>query len=69
MQFALKEPYGNILFDTTYQMRDNDGLLKDLPVDTEEKDLGVKFHSSMKFESHISSVVNKTNQLIGLIKR
>ena len=61
--------YGNILFDTTYQMRDNDGLLKDLPVDTEEKDLGVKFHSSMKFESHISSVVNKTNQLIGLIKR
>ena len=61
--------YGNILFDTTYQMKDNDGLLKDLPVDTEEKDLGVKFHSSMKFESHISSVVNKTNQLIGLIKR
>ena len=50
-------------------MKDNDGLLKDLPVDTEEKDLGVKFHSSMKFESHISSVVNKTNQLIGLIKR
>ena len=35
--------YGNILFDTTYQMKDNDGLLKDLPVDTEEKDLGVNF--------------------------
>ena len=56
--------YGNILFDTTYQMKDNDGKLKDLPVDTEEKDLGVKFHSLMKFESHISSVVNKTNQLM-----
>ena len=43
--------YGNILFDTTYEMKDNDGLLKDLPVDTEEKNLGVKFHSSIKFES------------------
>ena len=50
-------------------MKDNDGLLKDLPVDTEEKDLGVKFHTSIKFESHISSFVNKNNQLIGLIKR
>ena len=58
-----------ILLNTTYQMKDNDGQFKDLPIDTEEKDLGVKFHSSMKFESHISSVVNKTNQLIGLIKR
>ena len=39
-------------------MKDNDGLLKDLPVDTEEKDFGVKFHSSMKFESHISGCLD-----------
>ena len=61
--------YGNIQFDTTYQMKDNTGQLKDLPFDTEEKDLGIKFHSSMKFDSHISTVGNKANQLIGLIKR
>ena len=56
--------YGNILFDTNYQMKDNDGQLKDLPSDTEETELGVKLHVSMKFESHISSIVSKTNQLI-----
>ena len=63
------EHYENTQFDTTYQMKDNTGQLKDLPFDTEEKDLGIKFHSSMKFDSHISTVVNKANQLIGLIKR
>ena len=43
--------------------------MKDLPFDTEEKKPGIKFHSSMKFDSHISTVVNKVNQLIGLTKR
>ena len=66
---AVHYEIGNIFFYTTYQMKDNDGQLKDLPFDTEEKDLGVKFHSSMKFGGHISSVMNKTNQLIRLIKR
>ena len=36
------------IFDATYQMKDNDGQLKDLPSDTEETDLGVKQHGSMK---------------------
>ena len=39
-------------------MKDNDGLFKDLPVDTEEKDLGVKFHNSMKFENPISGYLD-----------
>lgn len=50
-------------------MKDSTGEAKDLPYDTEEKDLGIKFHSSLKFDSHISTVVNKANQIIGLIKR
>ena len=46
-----------------------DGQSKDLPSDTDETDLGVKLHGSMKFESHISSIVSKTKQLMGLITR
>ena len=61
--------YGNIQFEFDYQMKDNTGQVKDLPYDTEEKDLGIKFHNSLKFDSHISTVVNKANQLIGLVKR
>lgn len=61
--------YGYTYFDFNYQMKDSTGEVKDLPYDTEEKDLGIKFHSSLKFDSHISTVVNKANQIIGLIKR
>ena len=35
----------------------------------EEKDLGVIMDSSLKFESHIISKVNKANQIMGLIRR
>ena len=61
--------YGYTQFDFNYQMKDSTVEAKDLPYDTEEKDLGIKFHSSLKFDSHISTVVNKANQIIGLIKR
>ena len=61
--------YGYTQFDFNYQMMDSTREAKDLPYDTEEKDLGIKFHSSLKFDSHISTVVNKANQIIGLIKR
>ena len=64
VSFCLRVDFRSVVCPSVVAQR-----LKDLPADTEEKDLGVKFHSSMKFESHISSVVNKTNQLIGLIKR
>ena len=50
-------------------MKDNAGQLKDLPYDMEEKDLGIKFQSSLKFDCHIRIVVDKANKLIGLIKR
>ena len=50
-------------------MKDNAEQLKDLPYDMKEKDLGIKFQSSLKFDSQISTVVNKANSLIGLIKQ
>ena len=34
-----------------------------------EKDVGVTFSNDLKFNKHISNIINKSNQLIGLIKR
>ena len=36
---------------------------------TEEKDLGVTFDSSLKFDKHINNIVTKANQTLGIIKR
>ena len=36
---------------------------------TEEKDLGVTFDPSLKFNKHINTVVNKANGTLGLIRR
>ena len=40
-----------------------------LPSVEEEKDLGVKFESSLKFNKQVLDVVNRTNRLTGMIKR
>ena len=40
-----------------------------LSIANEEKDLGVWFDTGLKFSSHISHTVAKSNQLLGLIKR
>ena len=42
---------------------------KKLSITNEEKDLGVWFDTGLKFSSHISHAVAKSNQLLGLIKR
>ena len=36
---------------------------------SEEKDLGVVFDSTLKFDIHINNIVNKANQTLGIIKR
>ena len=36
---------------------------------TEEKDLGVIFDESLKFDIHINAAVKKANQMLGIIKR
>ena len=45
--------------------------LKDTPIGncTEEKDLGVTFDNTLKFNEHICNITNKANQVLGLIKR
>ena len=42
---------------------------KVLKITDSEKDLGVTFTSDLKFDTHITNIVNKGNQLTGLIKR
>ena len=36
---------------------------------TDEKDLGVTFDNNLSFGPHIQTVINKANQMIGIIKR
>ena len=36
---------------------------------SEEKDLGVIFDENLLFDSHIQSIINKSNQMIGIIRR
>lgn len=50
-------------------MINTDGETKNLPCESREKDLGIQFQSNLKFDQHISTIVNKANQLLGLIKR
>ena len=40
-----------------------------IPQCSEEKDLGVIFDTSLKFDLHIDAMVSKANSMIGLIKR
>lgn len=61
--------YGNVKLHFEYQMEDTNGTLHSLPSDTKEKDLGIIFENTMKFDSHISHIVNRANKLLGLIKR
>ena len=42
---------------------------KNIPTSTEEKDLGVIFDTTLKFDLHIDSIIKKANSMIGLIKR
>ena len=61
--------YGNVHFQFDYKLSDKDGILKSLPKDTTEKDLGIWFENNMKFNTHTTYVVNRCNKLLGLIKR
>ena len=40
-----------------------------IPKCSEEKDLGIIFDETLKFDKHIDSIVSKANNMIGLIKR
>ena len=63
--------YGNVQehSEYKYKLSDKDGNLQSLPRDTTEKDLGIWFQNNLKFDEHIIYVVNRSNRLLGLIKR
>ena len=54
--------------NSTYFMKTRDGLHQ-INAITEEKDLGVTFDKQFTFDAHIQRVVNKANQMLGIIKR
>ena len=49
-------------------MRDSSNTIITLSSVEEEKDLGVKFESCLKFNKQMLDVVNRTNRLTGMIK-
>ena len=51
-----------------YYFNTKDGPIEIAEADI-EKDLGVTFDSSLKFDIHINQAVNKANTVLGLIKR
>jgi hypothetical protein len=51
-----------------YEMIVND-VIEKLNECEEEKDLGVTFDAHLSFDPHINRVVNKANQMIGIIRR
>ena len=52
-----------------YEMTDKNYNKVNIKVVDHEKDLGVIFQENLKFDLHISFVVNKANRILGLIKR
>ena len=46
-----------------------DGTNTELETVNTEKDLGIHFTNSLKFDEHINKVVNKANSITGLIEK
>ena len=61
--------YGNVQNHFEYKLIDSAGNLQPLPTDSTEKDLGIWFQDNLKFDKHINYIVNRSNKLLGLIKR
>ena len=45
------------------------GEIISIEEDSEEKDLGILFEKSLKFNKHITVTVKRANRLVGLIRR
>ena len=54
---------------TTYCLHDEDGTPIELHRSEGEKDLGVMVDDKVDFDKHIQQQVNKTNSIMGLIRR
>jgi ribonuclease P/MRP protein subunit RPP40 len=51
-----------------YEMS-KEGAAQLLAEDTEEKDLGVLFDTTLKFSKHVAMIASKANRMVGLIRR
>lgn len=60
--------YGKTNPNHKYYMKVN-GQESEINESEEEKDLGVIFDPLLSFDVHINKIINKANQMIGLIKR
>ena len=60
--------YGSKNPKYTYKIESNNNS-HDIATASEEKDLGVVFDSTLKFDIHINNIVTKANQTLGIIKR
>ena len=54
--------YGNVKYDFEYKLEDKNGNLQALSKDTKEKDLGIWFQNTLKFDEHINYIVNRAKQ-------
>ena len=54
--------YGNVKYQFEYQIEDIKGTSHNLPSDSKEKDLGIVFENTLKFDFHITSIVNRKKQ-------
>ena len=60
---------GNSYPDFNYTMSNYQGTNQELNFTSQEKDLGVIIDKDLCFKEHVSSVVNKANSILGLIRR
>ena len=61
--------FGHNNTKAVYQMKDNNGELKDLKESEMEKDLGLYVDNKLSFHHHVDETVKKANRTLGLIKR
>ena len=60
---------GKHQYNDSYSMKNSKGEIYQIQNVTEEKDLGIIIDTKLKFDSHISSKINKANRNLGKINR
>ena len=61
--------YSNVKYHFIYQMKNQDGILHNLPSDSKEKNIEIIFENTLNIDAHISFITERANELLWLIKR
>ena len=61
--------YGKHSFNSQYEMTNSDGTTTIIQTAESEKDLGVNFTVTLKFDEHVSITAKKANRITSLLKR